>query len=284
MPFTSKSGVNIHFELVGNPVMPPLVLTHGNGNCLDDWYHLGYVDRLKDRFHLILIDLRGFGESDKPREEAAYDPDLVARDVIAVLDEIGIEKAHYFGNSRGGSMAFLMGKRFPERFLSFIIGSAQPFGKDAPQLSDAFEDWLSKGIEHFVDMLELVLKIKLSDRHKGNFLRNSPDAMIAVSRVQINWPNDSDCFIGKSTPRMLTYGTLDELAAFNRKYKEEIDPGCDVIELADFTHADAYRNGDIISDKIIAFHNKYFPVEPGGTYVFNGEKPEDSSLGKDAEV
>ena len=80
-----------------------------------DWRDLGYVDALKHDYKLILIDARGAGASDKPHDAAAYDPALRASDVVAVLDDLGIRHAHYFGYSLGGWVGFLLAKYAPDR-------------------------------------------------------------------------------------------------------------------------------------------------------------------------
>ncbi len=104
---TMKDGVKIYYEFIPNSDKPFLLMNHGNGNRLNDWYILGYVDRLKADFQLIMVDARGFGKSDKPQEAGAYTEDKISGDFIAVLDELNIGKCHYFGNSRGGSMGFI---------------------------------------------------------------------------------------------------------------------------------------------------------------------------------
>ena len=61
MPFARNAGVRIHYETIGT--VGALVLHHGTGGSGPDWKDLGYVDALKDRHRLILIDARGHGQS-----------------------------------------------------------------------------------------------------------------------------------------------------------------------------------------------------------------------------
>jgi predicted alpha/beta-fold hydrolase len=92
--FVDRDGVRIHYEVVGNG--PPLVLAHWWTGSTEDWHLFGYVDGLKDYYRLILVDMRGHGQSDKPHDAAAYTPQILANDVIAVLDDLGIEQANFF--------------------------------------------------------------------------------------------------------------------------------------------------------------------------------------------
>src|SRR6201999_4042488 len=99
MPFASNGGVRIHYETAGHG--PALVLHHGTMGSGPDWQDLGYVDALKDRPRITLVDPRGPGKSAKPHDPAAYDLRLRAADVVAVLDDLGIPCASYFGYSMG---------------------------------------------------------------------------------------------------------------------------------------------------------------------------------------
>ena len=124
MLFTNNDCVKIHYKIEGNGT--PLVLLHGFSDSLDDWYNYSYVDSLKDVYRLILIDLRGHGLSDKPHDSEEYTVEILASDIIAVLDEIGIDKAHFWGYSMGGHIGLGLSKHYPERFLSFILGGITP--------------------------------------------------------------------------------------------------------------------------------------------------------------
>ncbi len=69
MPYADNEGVRIFYEVVGDG--PPLVLQHGMMMSLRRWSMAGYVDALKSKYRLILIDARGHGQSDKPHDPAA---------------------------------------------------------------------------------------------------------------------------------------------------------------------------------------------------------------------
>lgn len=70
MPHAWNDKVRIHYEVEGSG--PPLVLQHGITQTLDAWRRAGYVDALKSRYRLILVDARGHGASDKPHDPTAY--------------------------------------------------------------------------------------------------------------------------------------------------------------------------------------------------------------------
>ena len=85
MPYADSDGVQIYYEVEGNPEGPPLVLQHGLTGYLESWRERGYTEVLGDDYRLILIDARGHGRSDKPHEPSAYVRELRAADVVSVL-------------------------------------------------------------------------------------------------------------------------------------------------------------------------------------------------------
>ena len=79
-----------------------IVCVHGLGGTKASF--LPTVNALADDYHVVAIDLPGFGESDKPIG-APYDARWFARSLFAAMDALGIERAHVAGNSMGGRVA-----------------------------------------------------------------------------------------------------------------------------------------------------------------------------------
>ena len=90
----------------------PVIALHGLGGTKISF--LPTVAALADQFRVIAVDLPGFGDSDKP-VGAAYDARYFARAVVALLDELELERVHLVGNSMGGRVALEVGLRYPER-------------------------------------------------------------------------------------------------------------------------------------------------------------------------
>jgi pimeloyl-ACP methyl ester carboxylesterase len=88
------------------------------------------LHELPDEFRLIYIDHRGHGWSDKPHDPEAYAMRVRVHDVLAVLDELGIERAHHLGISWGGRLCFGLGEHAPERVRSLVIFGQQPYAID----------------------------------------------------------------------------------------------------------------------------------------------------------
>ena len=122
MPFVNNEGVKIYYIVEGQG--EPIIMIHGGPGSHQEWN--GYVHYLKDKYQLIRFDLRGNGQSDKPHDAESYVSQKYTSDIIAVLDDLKIDKAHCWGYSLGGYLAFCLSRDYPERFLSYIIGGAQP--------------------------------------------------------------------------------------------------------------------------------------------------------------
>ena len=130
MPYTDNEGVRIFYEMEG--IGAPLVLHHGLTGSHEGWSNLAnYVDALKDKDQLILMDARGHGRSDKPHVPESYGMENMVGDVTAVLDELGIDEAHFWGYSMGGRIGLAAGKYAPDRFSSLIIGGNGLSEKDS---------------------------------------------------------------------------------------------------------------------------------------------------------
>ena len=128
MPYVVHDGIRIHYQVAGDG--PPLVLQHGLTQSIEDWEECGYVAALAPAYRLIMIDARGHGRSDRPHGEADYDVARRVGDVVAVLDALGIGRAHFWGYSMGAFIGYGMARHAPERLDRLVIGGSHPFPRD----------------------------------------------------------------------------------------------------------------------------------------------------------
>jgi pimeloyl-ACP methyl ester carboxylesterase len=98
MPYADINGIKIYYETHGQGF--PLVLIQGFTRNLHNWN--GLINILKNDFQLILLDNRGSGQTQQP--SPPYSIDLMADDVIALLEFLKIKKAHIAGHSMGGAI------------------------------------------------------------------------------------------------------------------------------------------------------------------------------------
>ena len=178
MPFVTNEGVHIHYEVDG--VGPPLVLQHSLLRSLEMWYDFGYAQALRTAYRLVLIDARGHGDSDKPHDPQAYAAEKRAADVVAVLDALEIDAAHYLGYSMGARIGFAILAHAPERLSSLILGGMSPFQTAATQQFEAqLRQGLAKGMEVFVAGIE-AKSGRLPSALRARFLANDATALLAA--------------------------------------------------------------------------------------------------------
>ncbi|MCK0196218.1 alpha/beta hydrolase [Ancylobacter sp. 6x-1] len=96
---TASDGCRVHYDLLGTGTVP-VVLIPGLGG--DGRFWGGVVERMGERFRLVVTDHRGAGRSDRPA--GAYRIGRIAQDVVELLDHLGLARAHLVGHSTGGAV------------------------------------------------------------------------------------------------------------------------------------------------------------------------------------
>jgi 3-oxoadipate enol-lactonase len=118
MPYVrADDGVRLHYRQSGRRSGPPVLMIQGLGADK----HLWDLQRLAlaPWYHTIALDNRGAGRSDKPFGH--YSLEQMADDAIAVLDAVGVERAHVVGASMGGVITQIIAIRHPERVRSLTL-------------------------------------------------------------------------------------------------------------------------------------------------------------------
>ena len=99
----------------------PVILLHGSGpgvSAYTNWRKV--MPALAEHFRVIAPDLAGFGYTER-KADFVYDIKHWGKHLLAFMDAMGLEKAHFVGNSFGGSLALATAARFPERFDRLVL-------------------------------------------------------------------------------------------------------------------------------------------------------------------
>lgn len=122
--YITAGALRMHVALAGPEDAPPLVLLHG---WPQHWYlWRNVIPAVADRHRVIAPDLRGFGWTDAP--PGGYRKERMAADVLALLDELGVQRAKLAGHDWGGWIGFLLALRAPKRFERYLaLNIAPPF-------------------------------------------------------------------------------------------------------------------------------------------------------------
>lgn len=114
MAFIQTGSGKLHYVLdaaAGNEQAPVLVLSNSLGTTLDMW--LPQMPALLDHFRVLRYDTRGHGQSDVT--PGPYTIGQLGADVLALLDQLGIQRAHFCGLSMGGMTGMWLGIHAPDR-------------------------------------------------------------------------------------------------------------------------------------------------------------------------
>ena len=249
MPYVDSSGVKIHYHVEGNG--PPLVMQHGLTSSLETWYAYGFVEELQKDYRLILVDARGHGLSDKPHDPADYDLKLRVNDVLAVMDDLGVDKAHYMGYSMGGRIGFGIVMHALDRFHSLIIGgiSADTPNSDVPPQERI--DLLRKGMAHYVADAE-AKEGPIESGRRERLLENDPEALIAATTAPRGTDGVEELLPGLDIPCLLYCGEADGF--FNgAKEAAEAIPNAVFASFPGLDHGQTSRAGEHVLPHVTKF-------------------------------
>jgi non-heme chloroperoxidase len=189
----------------------PLVLLAGLGNTAHVFDPI--APRLSRHFHVYGITRRGFGASSVPK--TGYTADRLAKDVIAAINALGLQRPIIAGHSIAGEELSEIGMEFPERVAGLIyLDAAQPYAIYDPTRGAYLPDisQLTSQIKHMHDdplntqkmdaLLEDVTTLKLSLSNEIAAIKTDE---ASVSGAVIDGPSDTDkasfaafrCFISK---------------------------------------------------------------------------------------
>lgn len=192
-----------------------VVLTHGLGGDLDFW--TPHVDALTAHHRVLRWDLRGAGQSTKA--PGPYSPTLFARDLVGLLDHLGLARVHLVGHSGGGVVSQRAALDFPDRVESLVLAStSSEVGERASRAWNRLADTIAQrgfGREREADARafgpsfaaarpEVVRE--LAQRTRGN----DPAAYAASARAfgNYNWTAE----LGRITaPTLILQGLADQM-------------------------------------------------------------------------
>lgn len=126
MEHTTSRGHRIAFDVSGQG--PAVLLQHGLFSRRGSWHANGFVDALARDLRVVTVDSLGHGDSDKPADPQAYQAAARADDLAAVLDAVGVRRAHVVGYSMGSWMGIAFAARHPARLRSLTLGGWDPVG------------------------------------------------------------------------------------------------------------------------------------------------------------
>jgi 3-oxoadipate enol-lactonase len=181
MPSVQAGDVTLEYIDTGGESEPVLLL-HAFPLNKAQWEP--QVRALGDRFRLVAIDLKGFGESDAPEGRGNYSMDDYAREVKAVLDDLGAPQATLVGLSMGGYIAFAFRRLFPAAVSALVLADtrAEADPPEGVEKRSNQQDQVEK--EGTAGLIEAMPAALLGEKTRAN----KPDVVEEVRRLMSNSP------------------------------------------------------------------------------------------------
>lgn len=130
--FANVRGARVHYVDEGPEGAPAVVLVHGFASSLGVW--AGIRPALRERFRVLSLDLKGFGDTDRPAptSDHGYSADEQARLVLELMAARGIERAAVVAHSYGSSVALAMALQAPEKVTRIALYDAWVYPEQLP--------------------------------------------------------------------------------------------------------------------------------------------------------
>jgi pimeloyl-ACP methyl ester carboxylesterase len=264
VPYADNEGIKIHFEVEGKGA--PLLLQHGFSATLDAWITNGFVAALSPEYRLILLDARGRGDSGKPHDREAYTFQKMVSDLVAVLNQLHIEKAHYLGYSMGGAIGLRIPLYAADRFHSLILGGATyPMGdaeiggffEDLAPVYDGLVQAVNEGRQDAMAICVALFEKSqgpMTPERKARALAQDPRALAAAweaRKASVSPPAD-EYLSHFSLPCLFYVGERDPRLPGAKQTARKI-PGAQFFSLPGLNHSQTNARGDLVIPEVRKF-------------------------------
>jgi aminoacrylate hydrolase len=259
MPKVAVGGARIHYETHG--AGPPILLVPGLGGVGSYWNP--NIPVFSQGHRVIVHDHRGTGQSSQSR--IRYSVDQMTDDLVAVMDHLGIEKAHLVGHSTGGAIGQTLAATRPERLLSLVIYAswtkADPFFRRVFEARRAL--LTASGAAAYVRSTPVFLypdwwvneNIALLEEREKIVVPTFPPPEIVASRIDAIVAFDRTADLPRiKTPTLVICAKDDILTPpyFSRELARLI-PGAELVELPTGGHCASETSTTAFNEAVLGF-------------------------------
>ena len=210
---------------------------------MNTWRYAGYVAALRHDYKIVLMDHRGRGKSDRPKELEAHTMEAYVADVISLMDNLGIEKAGFWGYSDGGLVGFTLASRLPDRIVALIVSGNQGQWYPKEDILSLIEALRKRGMKVIAERLEQ------SEYFRGplrsNLLGTDPEIFALNEEAWLKWCNYELVPPGFSVPTLIINGELEDQAHQGERLAARLT-NSSAITLPGLGHLGAYVRSDLV--------------------------------------
>lgn len=263
MPKTLINDAQIWYDVRGQGA--PLLLHHGYTASRVNW--MPVADRLMDRYQIIMMECRGTGESE--HTATGYTIAQYARDVVGLLDHLGLSSASYAGHSMGGGIGFELGVNHSDRIDKLILMAPIPSGGIGPVPQFLLDQQLEARANHDRDFfIHRYRAGRLIPEHETDaWYEDRTDHLLSVSEGHLVGGMHTmselrleDKLAELVTPTLMIAGSGDGLLGPNLRDFGRL-PNADLAVLSRVGHEVAIHAPDDVA-KAIDLFMQYGPTAP----------------------
>ncbi len=244
--YADVNGLHLYHEVHGEG--SPLVLLHG-GMLTIDLNFAGLLPTLAETHRVIAVEQQGHGRTadiDRPVTPAA-----LAGDVVALLDHLGVDRAHVLGHSMGAAVALELAVRHPGRVRSVVPVSAtvRPEGmhEDLTDPSRFATSTRMPTQQDFAEFREAYLRLSPHPEHFDGFLQALSSNMSDLR----GWSDEE--LAGITAPVLLVMGDHDFTTVEHGALMLSLIPGAQLAVLPGTTHMQTTRRPELLLPMLAAF-------------------------------
>ena len=247
MSYADVNGLHMYYERHGE-AGAPLVLLHG-GMMTVELNFAGLIPTLAQRHQVIGVELQGHGRT--ADIDRAITPAALADDVVALLDHLGIDRAHVLGHSMGAAVALELAVSHPDRVLSVvpISASVRPDGmhEDLMDPSRHATSTRMPTAQDFADFREAYQRLSPHPEHFEKFL-----GTLSASNADLQGWSDEQ-LAGITAPTLLVMGDHDFVTIEHGALMKQLIPGSHLAVLPNTTHMNATRRPELLLPMLAEF-------------------------------
>lgn len=230
MAHLTRDGVRIFYEHHGQG--PAVLLSHGYGATSHMW--AGQIEAFQQRYHIIVWDMRGHGQTDYPEDQDAYSEAHTVGDMAAVLDACGEERAVIGGHSLGGFFTLAFNLAHPRRTRAMMLIDTGP-GFKKPEAQEA---WNGRTIKRAEDLEARGLAALGGSHEVQSNKHRSADGLAKAARGMLTRTDARaiESLPHISVPALVLVGADDERFIAPTDYMAAKIPGARKVVIPDAGH------------------------------------------------
>jgi len=244
------NGTKIAYEELGNGA--PLVLIHGYPLDHTIWDEIAPL--LDHEFHLILPDLRGFGQSDI--KEADNSISGYASDIQGLLKHLKIKKAFLAGHSMGGYVALAFARKYPDEVSGLALISSQAAADSSERKQGRYatgKQVLAEGVNTVVESMtpKLSADKRIQSYVRELISRQKPQGISNALAAMAERPDSADLLPTLRFPLIIVHGDADELIPIERgREMKAALPNAHYMELPSTGHMPMMENPHAVAEAL----------------------------------